>query len=59
MCKYRTDKDPKYLQDKNYKASILIKINNLDNNNNLQNESIEAIQNESIEVIQDESIEVI
>ena len=41
MCKYRIDKDPEYLQDKNYKAPILIKINNLDNNNNLQNESIE------------------
>src|SRR6266498_1842247 len=51
MCKYRTDKDPEYLQDKNYKAPILIKINNLDDNNNLQNESIEAIQNESTEVI--------
>src|SRR6266511_214156 len=59
MCKYRTDKDPEYLQDKNYKAPIPIKINNLDDNNNLQNESIEAIQNESTEVIQDESIEVI
>src|SRR6266540_5106930 len=59
MCKYRTDKDPKYLQDKNYKAPIPIKINNLDDNNNLQNESIEAIQNESTEIIQDESIEVI
>src|SRR6266540_6242978 len=57
MCKYRTDKDPEYLQDKNYKALIPIKINNLDDNNNLQNESIEAIQNESIEVIQNESIE--
>ena len=51
MYKYKTDKDPKYLQNKNYKASILIKINNLDDNNNLQNESIEAIQNESTEVI--------
>jgi hypothetical protein len=59
MCKYRTDKDPVYLQDKNYKAPILIKINNLNNNNNLQDESIEAIQDESIEVIQDESMEVI
>src|SRR6266508_3619557 len=29
MCKYRTDKDPEYLQGKNYKASIPIKINNL------------------------------
>src|SRR6266540_996097 len=57
--KYRTDKDPEYLQDKNYKAPIPIKINNLDDNNNLQNESIEAIQNESTEVIQNESIEVI
>src|SRR6266511_4237324 len=57
MCKYRTDKDPEYLQDKNYKAPIPIKINNLDDNNNLQNESIEAIQNESIEFIQNESIE--
>src|SRR6266511_3891641 len=44
MCKYRTDKDPEYLQDKNYKALISIKINNLDDNNNLQNESIEAKQ---------------
>src|SRR6266540_3439464 len=43
MCKYRTDKDPEYLQDKNYKAPISIKINNLDDNNNLQNKSIEAI----------------
>ena len=43
MCKYRTDKDPKYLQDKNYKVPIPIKINNLDNNNNLQNKSIETI----------------
>src|SRR6266540_1696522 len=59
MCKYKTDKDPEYLQDKNYKAPISIKINNLDDNNNLQNESIEAIQNESTEVIQDESIEFI
>src|SRR6266508_1321783 len=57
MCKYRTDKDPEYLQDKNYKVPIPIKINNLDDNNNLQNESIEAIQNESIEFIQNESIE--
>src|SRR6266511_597460 len=38
MCKYRTDKDLK-----NYKTSIPIKINNLDDNNNLQNESIKAI----------------
>src|SRR6266542_7003523 len=59
MCKYKTNKDSEYLQDKNYKTPILIKINNLDDNNNLQNESIEAIQNESTEVIQDESIEVI
>src|SRR6266496_2742885 len=59
MCKYKTDKDSEYLQDKNYKTPISIKINNLDDNNNLQNESIEAIQNESTEVIQDESIEVI
>ena len=58
MCKYRTDKDPKYLQDKNYKVPIPIKINNLDDNN-LQNESIEAIQNKSIKVIQDKSIEFI
>src|SRR6266542_35158 len=59
MCKYRTDKDPEYLQDKNYKAPIPIKINNLDDNNNIQNESTEVIQDESIEVIQDESIEFI
>src|SRR6266498_495941 len=52
MCKYRTDKDPEYLQDKNYKVPIPIKINNLDDNNNIQNESIEAIQNESIETKQ-------
>src|SRR6266542_4108942 len=58
MCKYRTNKDLKYLQDKNYKVPIPIKINNLDDNN-LQNESIEAIQNKLTEVIQDESIEVI
>src|SRR4051812_13872113 len=58
MCKYRTDKDPVYLQDKNYKAPIPIKIN-LNNNNNLQDESIEAMQDESIEVIQDESMEFI
>src|SRR6266511_2915879 len=57
MCKYRTDKDPEYLQDKNYKAPIPIKINNLDDINDLQNASIEAIQNESTEVIQNESIE--
>src|SRR6266498_4147003 len=44
MCKYRTDKDPKYLQNKNYKALILIKINNLDDNKYIQNESIETIQ---------------
>src|ERR1043165_2952465 len=59
MCKYRTDKDPEYLQDKNYKAPIPIKINNSNNNNNLQNESIEAIQDESTEIIQDELIEFI
>src|ERR1044072_7841176 len=59
MCKYRTDKDPEYLQDKNYKAPIPIKINNSNNNNNLQNESIEAIQDESTEIIQDESMEAI
>jgi hypothetical protein len=59
MCKYRTDKDPEYLQDKNYKAPIPIKTNNLNDNNNLQDESIEAIQDESIETIQDESIEAI
>src|ERR1044072_2105001 len=59
MCKYRTDKDPEYLQDKNYKALIPIKINNSNNNNNLQNESIEAIQDESTEIIQDESMEAI
>src|SRR6266508_3669317 len=47
------------IQKKNYKTPIPNKINNLDDNNNLQNESIEAIQNESTEVIQDESIEVI
>src|SRR5947209_19948904 len=29
MCKYRTDKDPEYLQDKNYKAPIPIKTNSL------------------------------
>src|ERR1043165_459730 len=57
MCKYRTDKDPEYLQDKNYKAPISIKINNSNNNNNLQNESIEAIQDELTEFIQNESIE--
>ena len=51
ICKYRTDKDSEYLQNKNYKVSISIKINNLDDNNNLQNKSIEVIQNESTEVI--------
>ncbi len=40
---YRTNKDPEYLQDKNYETPIPIKINNLDDNNNLQNELIKAI----------------
>src|SRR6266540_3854951 len=47
------------IRNNNYKVTISIKINNLDDNNNLQNELIEAIQNESTEVIQDESIEFI
>ena len=56
MCRKKTDKDPEYLQDANYKASVSIKKNNL-NDNNLQDESVETIQDEIMEVIQNESIE--
>ena len=58
MCRKRTDRDSEYLQDKNYKAPIPIKKNNSDDDNNLQDESIETIQDEIMEIIQNESIEV-
>src|ERR1044071_2869000 len=58
MCRKRTDRDSEYLQDKNYKAPIPIKKNNSDDNNNLQDESIETIQDEIMEIIQNKSIEV-
>ncbi|UZO08662.1 uncharacterized protein OCT59_028915 [Rhizophagus irregularis] len=59
MCRNKTDKDSEYLQNEKYKAPIPIKKNNLNDNDNLQDESIETIQDELIEAIQDESIEVI
>src|SRR6266540_2806085 len=43
MCKYRTDKDPEYIQNESTEV--------------IQDESIEVIQDESIEFIQNESIE--
>ncbi|UZO26106.1 uncharacterized protein OCT59_018354 [Rhizophagus irregularis] len=59
MCRNKTDKDSEYLQNEKYKAPIPIKKNNLNDNDNLQDESIETIQDELIEAIQDELIEVI
>ncbi|GBC30562.2 hypothetical protein GLOIN_2v1880440 [Rhizophagus irregularis DAOM 181602=DAOM 197198] len=59
ICRNKTDKDSEYLQNEKYKAPIPIKKNNLNDNDNLQDESIETIQDELIEAIQDESIEVI
>ncbi|UZO16839.1 uncharacterized protein OCT59_008208 [Rhizophagus irregularis] len=59
MCRNKTDKDSEYLQNEKYKAPIPIKKNNLNDNDNLQDKSIETIQDELIEAIQDESIEVI
>src|ERR1043165_550497 len=51
MCRKKTDRDSEYLQDKNYKAPIPIKKNNSDDDNNLQDESIETIQDEIMEII--------
>ena len=41
MCRKKIDKDPEYLQNAKYKAPISTKSNNLSNDNNLQDESIE------------------
>ena len=41
MCRKKIDKDPEYLQNAKYKAPISTKSNNLSNDNNSQDESIE------------------
>jgi len=44
MCRKKTDKDSEYSQNEKYKTPILTKNNNLSDNDNSQNESVEIEQ---------------